>query len=131
MNDLNAQIIETDGTPQFAVLPIERYREIVSLLKDIEDYSAIDRVLVDDKEGKTVPSQTVNAILSGVSPLRAWREYRGLTLKSLAKRLGVSKGYLSQIENGRKPGTLDLFRRISVILNVTIDDLIQWNDRAN
>ena len=128
MNDWNVQIIKKDGYPQYVVLPIENYREIISLLDDTEDCSAIDRALIEDKAGETVPSETVNAILNGVPPLRAWRQCRGFTLESLAERVGVSKGYLSQIENGRKPGTLGILRRISIVLSVTIDDLVEWNE---
>ena len=128
MNDWNVQIIEKDGCPQYVVLRIENYREIISLLDDTEDCSAIDRALIEDKAGETVPSETVNAILNGVPPLRAWRQCRGFTLESLAERVGVSKGYLSQIENGRKPGTLGILRRISIVLSVTIDDLVEWNE---
>ena len=128
MNDWNVQIIKKDGRPQYVVLPIENYREIISLLDNTEDCSAIDRALIEDKAGETVPSETVNAILNGVPPLRAWRQCRGFTLDSLAERVGVSKGYLSQIENGRKPGTLGILRRISIVLSVTIDDLVEWNE---
>ena len=128
MNDWNVQIIKKDGYPQYVVLPIENYREIISLLDDTEDCSAIDRALIEDKAGETVPSEAVNAILNGVPPLRAWRQCRGYTLDSLAERVGVSKGYLSQIENGRKPGTLGILRRISIVLSVTIDDLVEWNE---
>lgn len=128
MNDSKVQFIEKDGTPQYAVLPIEYYREIVSLLDDFKDYSAIDQAVVDDQDGKTVPASVVNSILDGNLPLRAWRESRGITLSSLAERVGLSKSYLSQIETGRKPGTLALFQHISIILDVSIDDLVEWGD---
>ena len=128
MNDWNVQIIKKDGCSQYIVLPIENYREIISLLDDTEDCSAIDQALIEDKAGETAPSETVNAILNGVPPLRAWRQCRGFTLESLAERVGVSKGYLSQIENSRKPGTLSILRRISIVLSVPIDDLVEWNE---
>ena len=128
MNESNVQFIEKNGDPQYVVMPIENYREIVSLLNDIEDYSAIDQALIEYRAGETVPSEVLSAILNGDSPLRAWRECRGYTLDSLAKRIGVSKGYLSQIENGRKSGSLDLFRQVSIELNVTIDDLVNWGE---
>ncbi len=128
MNSSSVQIIEKDGDPQFAVVPIETYREIVARLEDIEDYAAIEQTMLDDRDGRTVPGETVNAILSGVSPLRAWREYYGIKLESLAKQVGVSKSYLSQIENRRKSGTLALYCRISVVLEVPIDDLVEWTE---
>ncbi|MDE0310608.1 MAG: hypothetical protein OXI60_12395 [Acidiferrobacterales bacterium] len=58
MNDLNLQI-EKDGNPQFAVVPIETYREIIAKLRDIEDYAAIDQAILEDRDGRTVPAETV------------------------------------------------------------------------
>ena len=124
MNDPHLQIIEKDGIPLFAVLPMEHYLEMTSVLNDLDAHAAIDQALIDDRNGETVPGEVVDAILDGVSPLRAWRECRELTLESLADKVGVTKGHLSQIENRRKQGSLELFRRISVVLNVTIDDLL-------
>lgn len=123
MNERNVQIIEKDGRPEYAILPIEDCRRMVALLEDSADCAAIDRALSEDAAGETVPGEIVNAILDGAPPLRAWRQYRGFTLDALAERTGVSKGYLSQIENGRKSGTLDLFRRLATALDVALDDL--------
>ena len=66
----------------------------------------------------------MKAILDGGSPLRVWRKHRAFTLDALAERVGVSKGYLSQIENGQKPGTLGLFRRLAGALDVAMDQLV-------
>ena len=75
--------------------------------------------------------EVVNAILDGASPLRAWRQYRGLTLDVLADRVGVSKGYLSQMEQGRKAGTLRVFRRLADALGAFIDDLAGWENERD
>ncbi|MDE3260004.1 MAG: helix-turn-helix transcriptional regulator [Gemmatimonadota bacterium] len=90
-----------------------------------EDSATIDRAWTDDAAGETVPGEVVRGILEGGSPLRVWRKYRGLTLASLAGSVGVSRGYLSQIENGHKSGTLDLFRRLSGALDVSMDQLVE------
>ena len=128
MNERDVQIIEKDGVPEYAVLPIEEYRRMVASLEDAEDCAAIDRALGEYEAGEAVPGEVVHAILEGTPPLRAWRRHRGLTLDALAERMGVSKGYLSQIENGRKPGTLDLFRRLALVLDAAIDDLVGPED---
>ena len=124
MNELKVQFIKKGEEPEYVVLPIEDYLEMISLLEDIKDRYAVDRALIDYQEGTTVPGEVVNSILNGTSPLRAWRVSRGFTLDSLAKRVGVSKSYLSQIENNRKPGSLNLYRQISTVLNVAVDDLV-------
>ncbi len=78
----------------------------------------------EDEAGDTIPGEIVNAILDGVTPLRAWRQHRAFTLEMLADQIGVSKEYLSQIENGQKSGTADIFRRLSNVLDVALDDLV-------
>ena len=83
-------------------------------------------MLIDYQDGDTVPGEIVNAILKGSPPLQAWREYRGFTLDAFANRIGVSKSYLSQIENVRKSGSLRLIHKLSIVLNTEVDDLIDW-----
>lgn len=128
MNESKVQFIKKGEDVEYVVLPIEAYLEMISLLEDFEDRYAMDQALIDYEEGATVPGEVVNSILNGVSPLRAWRENRGFTLDSLAKRVGVSKSYLSQIENNRKSGSLNLYRQISTVLNVAVDDLVCWGE---
>ena len=125
MSDRDVQIIVRDGAPEYAVIPIEAYRRMAAALEDAEDSAAIDRAWADDAAGDTVPGDVVKAILNGGSPLRVWRKYRGLTLASLGRSVGVSRGYLSQIENGHKSGTLDLFRRLAGALDVSMDQLVE------
>lgn len=126
MSEQDVQIIEKDGAPEYAVVPIETYRRMVAALEDAADAAAIDRAWADDAAGETIPGEVVKAILDGDPPLRVWRKYRAFTLDALAERVGVSKGYLSQIESGQKPGALGLFRRLADVLDVSIDELGGW-----
>ena len=98
---------------------------MIDLLDDNSDCVAIDRALREYEAGDTIPGEIVNAILDGATPLRAWRQHREFTLEMLADRIGVSKEYLSQIENGQKSGTVDIFRRLSTTLDVELDDLVE------
>ena len=125
MNEQGVQTIEKDGKPEYVVVPIEEYRRMMAALEDAADAAAIERAWAEDAAGETIPGDVVKAILEGVPPLRVWRKYRGLTLDRLAEGVGVSKGYLAQIENGQKPGTLDLFRRLADVLEVAIDELVR------
>ena len=146
MNEQGVQTIEKDGKPEYVVVPIEEYRRMVAALEDAADAAAIERAWAEDAAGETIPGDVVKGILEGVRPLRVWRKYRGLTLDQLVEGVGVSKGYLAQIEifkdsiqhslnivskgylaqieNGQKPGTLDLFRRLADVLEVAIDELV-------
>ena len=131
MTERRVQTIEKDGEPEYAVVPIEEYRRMVAALEDTADVAAIERAWGEDAAGETVPGEVVNTILDGASPLRAWRLYRELTLEVLADRVGVSKGYLSQMEQGRKPGTLGVFRRLAYALDVSIDDLAGYENEPD
>ena len=131
MNEENVQIIQKDGRPEYAVIPIEDYRRMVASLEDLADIEAIDQALREDRSGDSIPGEIVSAIINGILPLRAWRLYRKLTLASLAERAGISSSYLSQIENGKKPGTPDIYRRLAAVLGVESDDLcIQTGDET-
>ncbi|MCY4120945.1 MAG: helix-turn-helix transcriptional regulator [Acidobacteria bacterium] len=131
MTERTVQTIEKDGEPEYVVLPIEEYRRMVAALEDAADIAAIGRAWNEDAAGETVPGEVVNAILDGESALRAWRLHRGLTLDVLAQQIGVSKSYLSQIEQRRKPGTLGVFRRLADALGVPIDDLAACENDAD
>ena len=57
--------------------------------------------------------------------IKAKREEKGLSLVEFAKRIGISSGYLSQIENGRKTNPrLDIVLRIIHELDIDIRMLL-------
>jgi len=66
----------------------------------------------------------VDRLLAGENPVRAWREYRGLTGVELAAAAGVAASYLSAIENRKKPGSINALKRLATALRVDVDDLI-------
>lgn len=58
--------------------------------------------------------------------LRLLRQARRLTLKELAEQLGyVSHGYISEIESGRKPPTVELALKVALFFGVTTDRLLR------
>ena len=131
MSEQDVQMIEKDGAPEYAVVPIETYRRMVAALEEAADAAAIERAWAEDAAGETIPGEVVKAILDGEPPLRVWRKHRTFTLEALAERVGVSKGYLSQIEGGQKPGALGLFRRLADVLDVSMDDLVGWKKESS
>ena len=50
------------------------------------------------------------------SELRAAARKRGLTMKELAKKMGVSASYLSQVGTGKKPWTPKLREKAIAVL---------------
>ena len=62
--------------------------------------------------------------MRGESPIKVFREYRGLTQAKLAEVADTSSAYLSQLETGRRDGSLKLMRRLADALRVELDDLV-------
>jgi DNA-binding XRE family transcriptional regulator len=68
--------------------------------------------------------EEVDRLSAGEHPIRVWREHRGLTLRALAEQASVTASYLSEIENGRKPGSVAAILRLARALKVPAEDLV-------
>lgn len=55
--------------------------------------------------------------------VRVWREHRGLTQDELARRVGLSKSFLSEIENGKKTGSVRTLRALADALGIELTRL--------
>ena len=122
---MSAQIIERDGKPEWAVLPYETYIELVEqaeMLQDVQDYDAVKAALARGEE-ELVPGEVAYALLKRENPIKVWRSYRGLAQPELAARAGVSVPYLSQLETGKRKGSLEVLNAIARALNLSLDDL--------
>lgn len=86
----------------------------------LDDIALYDKSKRED-DGFHIPSEVAFAILDGKHPIRAWREYRGLTQDTLAKAAKISKAYLSQIETGKRHGTLSALKTICHQLEIPLD----------
>jgi len=56
--------------------------------------------------------------------VRIFRNYRGMTVSELATAAGISQPYLSEIESGKKTGSVAVLKRIATVLKVDLDDLV-------
>jgi len=123
---MSIQVIEKNGKPEWAVIPYDEYVKIQELIEDIEDQRDIEEYfkLIESGEEQTVPSEVTFAILHGVNPIRAWREYKRIKIKELAKQAGITPSYLSQIETGKRNPTIDTLKAIADALAIEVEMLI-------
>lgn len=122
---MNAQIIERNGKPEWAVIPFKNYLEMLEqleMLQDIRDYDEIKAGIANGTI-ELIPSEVVYAILDGQNPIQVWREFRGLSQHDLAEKAGISVPYLSQLEHGKRRGTLEVLSAIGKALGVGLDEL--------
>ena len=122
---MTVQVIKQGGKPEWAVIPYQKYLELLEkaeMLKDVQDYDSAKMALEEGKE-ELLPESFVNELLEGANPVKLWREYRGLTQKKLADVVGISVPYLSQLETGKRKGSLEVYSAIAAALGVTLDDI--------
>jgi DNA-binding XRE family transcriptional regulator len=112
MNEhIEHQIIEgSDGKPLFAVIPYDEYKKL------------IDR---RDRE-VTIPHKVVGLnVIEGKSMVRAWREYKKVTQKKMAAKMGISQAAYSQMEKPEanlRRATLD---KIATALGINVEQLTE------
>jgi DNA-binding XRE family transcriptional regulator len=82
------------------------------------DAAAVQAFLENPEE--TFPDSVVDAILGGESPIKVFREYRGMTQEALARAAHTNPVYISQIERSGIVGAKTL-AKIAKALNVDSD----------
>ena len=122
---MSVQVIEKDGKPEWAVIPYQEYKRLIQEAEMLQDIRAYDEARKAIEEGEElVPSQVTYAILDGENPVRVWREHRRLTQQQLAEAAGISVPYLSQIESGKRKGTVEVLSAIAKALGLSLDDVV-------
>jgi len=123
---MNQQVITTPKGERMVILPEAEYLRLLAAVEDSEDLESVRRFKerLATGEEELLPSAMVDAILDGQNRVRVWREHRGLTAAALAKQAGIASAYLSQIETGKREGTVDTYRKLASALGITLDDLI-------
>lgn len=123
---MNAQIIEKNGKPEWAVIPYGEFIKIQEILEDAEDIKDIEENLkaIEENREIIIPGEVTFAIIDGTHPIRAWREYKKLRINELAKKIGISGSYLSQIENGKRNPTIETLKNIASALDIEPEMLI-------
>ncbi|TRL31119.1 helix-turn-helix domain-containing protein [Rhizobium straminoryzae] len=111
------QKIEIDGKA-YVLLSEEDYEDLVDGLE-------ASAVLAEIAAGQEVwPLDIVEARANGENPVRVFRTYRKMSVSDLAAAAGISQPYLSEIESGKKTGSVDVLKRIATALKVDLDDIV-------
>ncbi len=107
------------------------WTQLLTELEDAQDRAAVvERRRHEATVGKQaarrnyLTAREARRLLDGESPVKVWRDKRGLSQRELATSAEVSAGYLGEIETGRKPGSVAALTRLAKALRVQIDDLI-------
>jgi DNA-binding XRE family transcriptional regulator len=99
------------------------FEALAARVEDLQDVVLLARAEAAAADREYLPAKMVERIISGENRVRLWRQHRGLTEKALARAAGVDAAYLSQIETGKKPGSVAAFKKLAKALRVKVDDL--------
>ena len=68
-----------------------------------------------------MPAEVLDMILDeGLTPLAAWRRWRGLSQAALARKAGLSQVWVSRIEAGGGYGSRDTRRKLAAALDAPL-----------
>jgi len=123
---MNTQTIVTPSGERLVVLPEAEYNRLLEAAEDAADIAAGDEALrkLAAGEEELLPSEFVDRLLAGESPLRLWREHRRLTGAALAEKAEVAQSYISEIETGKKEGGLKTMKKLADALDIGLEDLV-------
>ena len=116
------QRITTPKGETLVMLSESEYERLV----DLADVAIADRVMANVAAGRDefIPSEIVDRLLDGENKVKVWRGHRGLSARELAEKTGLSASYISEIESGRKEGSISALKKIAAALGLDLDDLV-------
>lgn len=121
---IKATILPATGKREYAILLWDEYQALLSAAGD----DAIDGAILDSLPAydrkDLLPGELVRLIIGGEIPISVWCEHRGIKPSGLARYIGVSPSYISDIIAGNKPYSVDVFRKIATALGVTVDNIL-------
>jgi ribosome-binding protein aMBF1 (putative translation factor) len=114
---------------EVAILPRKEYEALVRKAAETDEDAGTARLVArarrDVAEGAPlIPMDVAERIADGEHPIRAAREWRDMTQMELSYRTNIGQGYISDLENGRRKGTISALRVIAEVLHVPLDMLV-------
>ena len=111
---------------EMKTIPLLEYERLVAAAEMLEDIAAFDKAKADLAAGldELIPAAFADRIIDGESPLRVYREYRGLTQVALAAASGVNRVQIAEIEGRKKTGSVATLKKLATALKLDLDDLV-------
>jgi len=120
------QTIITNGASELVIMPRSEYERLISDLEDAKDIASAKSFEAREASGDAefLPWEMAKRLRRGEHRVAVWREHRGLTQKALAQQVKMTAAQLSEIENGKKTGSVATLHKLAKALDVTVDELL-------
>ena len=117
------------GKGEVAILPRKEYEALVAKANEADEDAGTARLVARARKeiadgAPVIPLDVVNRIADGENPVRVIREWRDITQLHLAHKTDIGQGYISDLENGRRKGTVAALKEIARVLEVPLDLLV-------
>jgi DNA-binding XRE family transcriptional regulator len=134
MVDISPKFINAEHGQELVVLTRAEFDHLYALAAEAEE-DAADIALYDARKAEmttginnALPKEVSAMLLRGDRLMKAIRKWRGMTQTDLATKTGLTQGYVSDLESGRRAGTRETHVLIAKHLDVDPDWLIGESD---
>ncbi|NBX04275.1 MAG: XRE family transcriptional regulator [Alphaproteobacteria bacterium] len=103
---IKPRIISRDGQ-QFALLNMDDFQQLMALAG----------------AKATLPPELSQRLKDGEHPVRLFRRLKKMTQAELAEKAGIARPYLTEIETGKKQGSIPVLKAIAGALGVELNDI--------
>lgn len=104
-------------------IPRQEFDALVAAKEMLEDIEAYDHAVAVKADG--YPHDIVKRIImGGEQPILVFREWRGLAQAELARRAGLHRAQVHDIESGKRRGSVDTLKKIAAALGVSLDLIV-------
>ena len=124
MGEIKPKFIDTGSGAEIVILTRAEYDELVARAED-DDEDAELTAIFDERMAElairpdaALPAEVSAFLLSGDRLLRALRRWRKMTQGELARRAGLAQGYVSDLESGRREGSVETLASLARALDV-------------
>ncbi|MEX0589690.1 MAG: helix-turn-helix transcriptional regulator [Xanthobacteraceae bacterium] len=109
-----------------AILPRAEYERLKKLALEAEEDAGTARLVARAKKDVArgqplLPKEIVDRLANAENPIRVLREFREYSQDELVTAVGITQGYLSDLETGKRKGPLQLHQKIARALGVPLD----------
>jgi DNA-binding transcriptional regulator YiaG len=114
---------------EFAILPRKEYEALAAKAAEADEDAGTARIVARARkeigaDALLLPKDVVDRLAKGEHPVRVLREWRDVSQMYLSSETGLSQGYVSDVETGRRNGTAAALRLIADVLKVPLDLLV-------
>jgi hypothetical protein len=111
---------------EVAILPRKDYEALVAKAAEADEDKGTARLVALGRDAVAagaplLPKGVVDRLAKGENPVRVLREWRDKPQEYISFKTGLSQGYISDLETGRRNGTTAALRLIADVLKVPLD----------